>query len=225
MTGPDLVTSLVAGGLAPGARVLDLGCGTGRFARVLARAGFRVVGVDEDVDAVETAGTWGDVGGDVGADVRDDDDVGVERVDTRGDERAAGERSPAYLAARAADLPFADASFEAVVCLDVFHWSADEAAFCAAWDQAWRVLRPGGVLLARSLVRDARAEAADDRMPGVAARGGARGWAYVPPRPFLDTVLARRGAVWLWPPRAHPEAAPREASGVWPCLFAARRPV
>src|SRR5690606_21077479 len=44
-----------ADGLSPGARVLDVGCGTGARARELSVAGLRVIGVDRDEDAVVTA--------------------------------------------------------------------------------------------------------------------------------------------------------------------------
>jgi cyclopropane fatty-acyl-phospholipid synthase-like methyltransferase len=47
---------LILDGLAPGARVLDLGCGTGEpIARHLAERGFRVVGVDESEKMLEIA--------------------------------------------------------------------------------------------------------------------------------------------------------------------------
>ena len=47
---------LILDGLAPGARVLDLGCGTGEpVARYLAERGFRVVGVDESERMLEIA--------------------------------------------------------------------------------------------------------------------------------------------------------------------------
>jgi 2-polyprenyl-3-methyl-5-hydroxy-6-metoxy-1,4-benzoquinol methylase len=45
----------VAGLLAPGARVLDAGCGTGRVAARLADLGFDVVGVDVDEAMIEVA--------------------------------------------------------------------------------------------------------------------------------------------------------------------------
>ena len=40
----------------PGARVLDLGCGTGRHSTELAKRGFRVVGVDRNESYIERAG-------------------------------------------------------------------------------------------------------------------------------------------------------------------------
>ena len=41
--------------VAPGARVLDAGCGTGRVARELARRGFDVVGADNDPSMLDVA--------------------------------------------------------------------------------------------------------------------------------------------------------------------------
>lgn len=47
--------ALIAGRLAPAARVLDAGCGTGRVAARLAELGFDVVGVDVDPAMVAVA--------------------------------------------------------------------------------------------------------------------------------------------------------------------------
>ncbi len=46
---------LVASLLAPPARVLDAGCGTGRVATALAQFGYRCVGVDADLEMVQVA--------------------------------------------------------------------------------------------------------------------------------------------------------------------------
>src|SRR5690606_19748164 len=128
----DLLAFLSARGVAAGARVLDLGCGTGRHARGLARAGYRVFGVDSDVDAVETARALADESADAGGSARGPNSF---------------RSPPRFLAARAESLPFPAAVFHALVCVDVLHWVADEAAFRAIWHEAWRVRRAGGALI------------------------------------------------------------------------------
>ncbi len=51
----------VAALLAPGARVVDAGCGTGRVGVELARRGFAVVGVDSDASMLDVARSHPDV--------------------------------------------------------------------------------------------------------------------------------------------------------------------
>ena len=53
--------SFVADLLAPGSRVLDAGCGTGRVAVELARRGFDVAGADNDPSMLEVARRSSDV--------------------------------------------------------------------------------------------------------------------------------------------------------------------
>jgi SAM-dependent methyltransferase len=56
--GPDAAvvgTVLEENGVEPGARVLDAGCGTGRYAQELARAGFAVTGVDRSAELLAVA--------------------------------------------------------------------------------------------------------------------------------------------------------------------------
>lgn len=56
------------------------------------------------------------------------------------------------LEGRAQAIPLPDASVDAVVCAQAFHWFADEAAI----DEIWRVLKPGGALGLVWNVRDER---------------------------------------------------------------------
>jgi ubiquinone/menaquinone biosynthesis C-methylase UbiE len=90
-----------------GRRVLDLGCGKGRFARPLAEAGAEVIGIDLSAAMLADAD-------------------GIARV--RGSARR---------------LPFAAASFDAVIAVEVFEHLA---AIDEVLSEARRVLRPGGVL-------------------------------------------------------------------------------
>jgi SAM-dependent methyltransferase len=107
--------------IAPGERVLDLGCGAGRHAFELYRRGADVVALDRDEAEL----------------------VGVRRM--FGAMQAAGE-PPAAARATAVrgdvlDLPFPDGSFDAVIAAEVLeHVPADERAMA----EIARVLRPGG---------------------------------------------------------------------------------
>src|SRR5690606_34708981 len=105
-----------------------------------------------------------------------------------------GAASPAWLAARGERLPFRDAAFAAVLCGDVLHWAADEAACRALWHEAWRVLEPGGAFHVRCVVRDehAAAEGSAARRPGP--------WFPVP-RSLLDRLVADGAGRHASPPR------------------------
>jgi SAM-dependent methyltransferase len=157
----------------PQARVLDLGCGTGSQADVLSRAGYRVVAVDLDFDAVVTG-----------------QDVFRSGSDTHS--------TLAFLAADAAHLPFPDAHFDAVVCLDVFHWAAGLAEFRALFLEAWRVLDRDGLFAVRCLFRDALPTAVALPDGRHLLSSGAH-W-FLPARADFDALLAAGGGEWVVPP-------------------------
>jgi SAM-dependent methyltransferase len=110
-------------GVAPGDRVLDMGCGAGRHAFELYRRGADVIAFDQDADELAAVSdtfaamrTAGEVPAGAEADVK------------QGDAR---------------QLPFADGEFDRVVAAEVLeHIPDDEAAIA----ELVRVLRPGGRL-------------------------------------------------------------------------------
>ena len=131
--GPDLLYDLVGElGLAPGAPVLDLGCGEGGPALRLAdRFGFAVQGIDPVPRHIELARA-----------------------------RAAAERPELaervrFLLGTAEALPVADADVELIWCREVLYHIADLHQVFA---ECRRVLRPGGrMVIYNHFVTDSRA--------------------------------------------------------------------
>jgi tellurite methyltransferase len=119
-----LFDQLLRGRIRPGMRVLDAGCGTGRNLVYLLREGFAVWATDRDALAV--------------AEVRS---LAASLGHPLADDRLA--------VAPVERLPFADASFDAVLSSAVLHFARDDAHFDAMVDEMWRVLAPGGLLFAR----------------------------------------------------------------------------
>jgi SAM-dependent methyltransferase len=104
-------------GLAPGSRVLDVACGSGGPARWLARTtGAEVVGVDSNRHAIQTAG----------------EAARREGLDTLVRFQQADAARP---------LPFDDAAFDTVVCIDSINHLPDRPAMLRDWH---RLLAPGG---------------------------------------------------------------------------------
>ncbi|SAK74615.1 class I SAM-dependent methyltransferase [Caballeronia ptereochthonis] len=118
---PELAGWLVdALGLGPGASVVDLGAGTGKFTPRLVQTGARV--------------------------------IAVEPVDSMRARLSAALPDVQALAGTAQSIPLADASVDAVVCAQSFHWFGSREAL----DEIHRVLKPGGRLGLVWNMRDAR---------------------------------------------------------------------
>lgn len=119
-----LFDQLLRGRLAPGMRVLDAGCGSGRNLVYLLREGFDVSATDANADAVDHV------------------------------RQLAAQLSPrlpaTQLRVEAVEAcSFPPASFDAVISSAVLHFARDDAQFDGMVDAMWRVLKPGGVLFCR----------------------------------------------------------------------------
>jgi len=112
-------------GVEPGAEVLDVPCGYGRHSLPLARAGYRVTGVDRSAALLDEARR-----------------------------RAGHERWPKLVQADYRELPFPDASFDAALNLfsSLGYLPVDEDTKVLAGIA--RVLRPGGSLVIETMHRD-----------------------------------------------------------------------
>jgi hypothetical protein len=102
--------------------VLDVGCGEGRFTRILAARAKHVTGIDINQDSLDRAAAKD-------AEAKD-----------------AGESAPVtWRNARAEDMPFEDSSLDVVVFSNSLHHVAPDM-MDRAIGEAGRVLKPGGVL-------------------------------------------------------------------------------
>ncbi len=104
--------------------LLDAGCGSGRNLRWFLRAGYEVHGIETDARALEAAR--------------------AQAQELAGEEAAVRFREGMLDA-----LPYAADRFDAVLLNAVLHFAPDRAHFERWLGEAWRVLRPGGLLFAR----------------------------------------------------------------------------
>jgi len=119
-----LFDQLLRGRIAPGARIIDAGCGAGRNLVYLLREGYEVFGADADPQAVE----------------------GVRRLAAR--------LAPALPASNfrletIEEMSFPSASADMVLSSAVLHFARDDDHFQAMVRGTWRVLKPGGLLFCR----------------------------------------------------------------------------
>jgi tellurite methyltransferase len=119
-----LFDQLLKGQITVEMRVLDAGCGGGRNAEYLMKAGADVFGIDADREQIE-------------------------RIRALASTAAPSLPSSNFGVARLSDLPFPDEHFDAVICNAVLHFAGDEAEFEAMVHEMWRVLGPTGVFFAR----------------------------------------------------------------------------
>jgi cyclopropane fatty-acyl-phospholipid synthase-like methyltransferase len=106
--------------LSPGKVLLDVACGAGGPAlRIAAKTGCSVVGIDVHKQAVSTACSLAA-------------------------QRGLAERAEFRSTDATKPLPFSDASFDAITCIDAINHFSDRPRVIAEWA---RLLKPGGLLL------------------------------------------------------------------------------
>jgi SAM-dependent methyltransferase len=118
-----LFDQLLRGRIAPGMRVLDCGCGSGRNLVYLLREGYDVYATDRDAAAVDAVRALATV-----APALASDHFRVEAAEA---------------------LSFPDATFDVVISNAVLHFAASPSHFEAMVRGMWRVLKPGGLFFAR----------------------------------------------------------------------------
>jgi SAM-dependent methyltransferase len=119
-----LFDQLLRGRFAPGMRILDAGCGTGRNLVYMLRSGFEVFGTDVDPQAIEAVRTLA--------------------ATLAPKLPAANFRSEAVEA-----MSFPPAFADGVISNAVLHFARDDAHFNAMLRGIWRVLKSGGVFFCR----------------------------------------------------------------------------
>lgn len=119
-----LFDQLLRGRIAPGMRIVDAGCGSGRNLVYLLRSGYDVFAVDGDPNAVETVRR---LAAELGRNIPRDN-FRNETVE---------------------HMSFADGFADVVISNAVLHFARDDAHFDAMLREMWRVVKPGGMLFCR----------------------------------------------------------------------------
>jgi tellurite methyltransferase len=119
-----LFDQLLRGRLAPGMRILDVGCGSGRNLVYLLQAGYQVFGLDPDATSIQA----------------------VRQLAAR----LAPHLPPDNFRLEAIERSsFPDAFADVALSNAVLHFARDDAQFIAMLRATWRVLRRGGLLFCR----------------------------------------------------------------------------
>ncbi len=168
-----LFDQLLRGRLAPGMRVVDMGCGGGRNLVYLLRSGYDVSGVDADPSAIRAVRQ---LAGALAPDLPATNFV-VDAIEAA---------------------PFAARSADVVLSSAVLHFADGDAQFIAMLEGSWKVLKPGGLFFCRL----ASSIGMEDRVMPIAGRvhrlpdGSVR---YLVDEPLLLSLTERLGGELIDP--------------------------
>jgi len=168
-----LFDQLLKGRIAPGMRILDAGCGSGRNLAYFLREGYEVYAADADPQALESV---------------------------RGLARMFAPALPAsnFRVESVEHMSFDDACADVVVSNTVLHFARDDAHFERMLQGSWRVLRPGGLFFCR-LASTIGMESQFKRVQGrrfLAPDGAER---YLVDAPLLGAMAERIGGELIEP--------------------------
>lgn len=161
------------GRFTPGMRILDAGCGGGRNIIWFLKNGFEVFGIDIDQDVIA-------------------------RIRKLAAGLAPEISSENFQVATLETIPFADESFDWVICNTVLHFADDRAQFDRMLAGMWRKLKPGGRFFARLAssigIKDLLVPTSNGRslMPDGTER-------FIVDEEFLRDATANLGATFLEP--------------------------
>ena len=119
-----LFDQLLRGRLAPGARVVDAGCGSGRNLVYLLQAGYQVFGLDPDATSIRA----------------------VQHLASR---LAPSLPKDNFRQEAIESSSFPDTFADVVLSSAVLHFARDDVQFTAMLRGTWRLLRPGGLFFCR----------------------------------------------------------------------------
>ncbi len=127
-----LFDQLLKGRFAPGMRVLDAGCGSGRNIVYFLSSGYDVCGVDESEEAIAQTRRL------------------ASTLDHQSSAEASGSLSTYNFRVEPIErMSFDDACFDVVLSSAVLHFARDEEQWHAMMYEMWRVLKSGGIFFAR----------------------------------------------------------------------------
>lgn len=105
--------------------IIDVGCGYGRNIVYFLHQGYEVFGIDQSPDAIK-------------------------EVKQMSKQLAPGNNVNNFRVALVEENPFAESSFDIVICSAVLHFAKDKDHFDKMLQATWNVLKPGGFLVTRS---------------------------------------------------------------------------
>jgi SAM-dependent methyltransferase len=163
-----LFDQLLKGRIAPGMRILDAGCGSGRNIVYFLREGYEVYGADSDATSVESVRA-------------------LARV-----------LAPALAASNfrvepVEHMSFEDACADVAISNTVLHIASDDAQFESMLLGSWRVLKPGGLFFCR-LASLIGMESQFERIQGRRYRSPDGAERYLVDEALLGSLTERLGA-------------------------------